>query len=54
MIDGRYLKNYRTGIFDGTEIDPVDPKNPKKCENTQESLNTVLLIVGIGKDETSG
>lgn len=44
------MQHYKTGIFDGT--DPTD--SSKKCSQKQEDLNTALLIIGIGVDDSSG
>lgn len=50
MIDATYLKDYKEGIWNGTN--PL--KTSQVCSENQEDLNHVLLIVGVGVDEQTG
>lgn len=56
MIDGRGLNHYNFDtkpIWDGEwKTDPND-KKIKTCAQTQEELNTSILLVGIGHDSTT-
>lgn len=49
MIDGKGLKDYTGGIWDGSYKD--SNKASVTCSNKQEDLNTVLLLVGVGVDK---
>lgn len=50
LMDGRGLKNYKDGIWDGNYQDQDNAR--VKCSNTQEDLNHVALIVAIEWDKS--
>ena len=52
MIDGRGLKSYHGGIWDGTYTD--DQGNSAKCSSDSSQLNHAVLIVGVETDLASG
>jgi C1A family cysteine protease len=49
LMDGRGLKSYQTGIWDGFYTD--ETKNRVKCSDKPEDLNHAAMLVGVEFDE---